>query len=323
MPVPDSARYARDAAELIGARYEDLDGGEGYLFRVSRGKSFVLSGGGNVCAYPLNSASAYTISRDKWHTKAVLADAGLTVIPGGLFFAHTQRAALRSPGREAADAHRFAFNMGYPLFTKPNHGSRGTFAEIITSPDALDDYVVRIAPHFESFLIEPVLRGAEHRVFVQDGRAIFQSTKATPSLVGDGRATLADLLTALNAEIERDGVSPYPATTLAHRDPNQVLAAGERLALPGRRNLSAAGVVEQVSDQPAPQLAKIAVAAVHALGLRIGAVDLFDLSPERDYSDLVIIEVNGNPGLRTLELAGRMDLIRAIWTSMLNACLDN
>jgi len=36
-----------------------------------------------------------------------------------------------------------------------------------------------------------------------------------------------------------------------------------------------------------------------------------------------VIEVNGNPGLRTLENAGRTDLIRSIWTSMLNECLSS
>ena len=78
-----------------------------------------------------------------------------------------------------------------------------------------------------------------------------------------------------------------------------------------------------MSDQPPPTLARLAVTAVQALGLRIGAVDMFDLSTARDFSDPVVIEVNGNPGLRTLELAGRTDLIRAIWVSMLNACLGS
>jgi len=59
-----------------------------------------------------------------------------------------------------------------------------------------------------------------------------------------------------------------------------------------------------------------------AIGLRVGAVDLFDSSPTGDFSDLVVIEVNGNPGLRTLELAGRDDLIRAIWISMYEECLS-
>ena len=91
MPIPDSTRYARDAAEAIGARFEDLDGGEGYLFRISQRGRFVLGGGGNVCAYPVNSAPAYTISRDKAHTKAVLTAVGINVIPGSLWFAHMRR----------------------------------------------------------------------------------------------------------------------------------------------------------------------------------------------------------------------------------------
>ena len=323
MPTPDSARYARDAAEAIGARFEDLDRGEGYLYRVSRGKSFVLGGGGNVCAYPLNSATAYTISRDKAHTKAVLAGIGIPVIPGDVFFAHTRRIALRAPGRELADAHRFATKLGYPVFCKPNHGSRGTFAEIVGSPTALDDYAKRVALEFESFLVEPVLKGDEHRIFVQDGRAIFHSTKANPSLVGDGRSSLADLLATLNATVVQEGVSAYPPSVLLDRDPAEILPAGARLPLPGRRNLSAAAAIDRVSDQPPSALARMAVASVGALGLRIGAVDLFDLSTARDLSDPVVIEVNGNPGLRTLELAGRADLIRAIWMSMLNACLGS
>jgi glutathione synthase/RimK-type ligase-like ATP-grasp enzyme len=323
MPIPDSTRYARDAAEAIGARFEDLDRGEGYLFRISHGEKFLLGGGGNICAYPTNSATAYTISRDKQHTKAVIAAAGVPVIPGELFFAHTRRIALRSPGHELADAHRFAANMGYPVFAKPNHGSRGTFAEVVSDSDALDDYAKRLALDFESFLIEPVLRGDEHRIFVQDGRAMFHSTKSSPSLIGDGRSALSDLLSALNAAVSREGVSPLPAAVLAGRDPAEILPVGGRLALPGRRNLSAAGAVEHVSDQPPPALARLAVTAVQALGLRIGAVDMFDLSTARDFSDPVVIEVNGNPGLRTLELAGRTDLIRAIWVSMLNACLGS
>lgn len=322
MPIPDSTRYARDAAEAIGAQFEDLDGGEGYLFRISRAGRFVLGGGGNVCAYPVNSASAYTISRDKAHTKAVLVPAGVSVIPGGLYFAHGRRAALRAPGHEASDAVAFAQRLGYPVFCKPNHGSRGTFAEIVQSPAALDDYIRRVAVEFESFLVEPVLDGAEHRVFVLDGQPVFHSTKSAPGLTGDGRSTLAMLLAALNTTLEAEGISAAPVSVLGDRDLSATPAAGERIPLPGRRNLSAHGDIESVSEHVPPELALPAMAAIAALGLRAGAVDMFDVSAARDLSDIVVIEVNGNPGLRTLERAGRNDLIRAIWTHMLNACLS-
>jgi hypothetical protein len=321
MPVPDLTRYARDAAEAIGARFEDLDNGGGYLFRIMKNGRSVLGGGGNVCAYPVNSAVAYTISRDKAHTKAVLAANGLPIIPGGLFFAHRRRAALRTPGREAEDAAVFAARLGFPVFCKPNLGSRGTFAEIIGDADELSDYIARVAVDFEAFLIEPVLLGAEHRIFVQDGHAVFHSTKAEPTLAGDGVSTLEQLLAALNQRLAAEGVSAVRPSSL-HRDLNQVPKKGEHIILPGRRNLSAAGGIEQVSENAPAPLARVAIAAITAVGLRVGAVDMFDVSTRGDLSDLVVIEVNGNPGLRTLELAGRSDLIRSIWTRMLNECLE-
>ncbi len=323
MPIPDSARHARDAAAAIDARFEDLDGGNGYLFRISRKNRSVLGGGGNICTYPVNSATAYTISRDKAHTKTILAAHGIPVIPGALFFAHDRRAALRTPGREAADALRHAEAQGYPVFCKPNHGSRGAFAEIVSSADALRDYIARVAADFESFLIEPVRDGTEHRVFIQNGQPIFHSTKAAPVLIGDGASTLEQLLAALNQLVRQDGVSPLPVSVLGSHDPQSIPPVGARIALPGRRNLSAAGGIEAVSEHVPAALAQPALAAVLALGLNIGAVDMFDLSPARDFTDIVVIEVNGNPGLRTLELAGRGDLIRTIWTNMLNACLDS
>lgn len=323
MTLPDPARYAMDAARAIGAEYADLDTGGGYLFRVSKGGRQVIAGAGGICSFPINSATAFTLSRDKSHTKTVLRDAGLPVVPGGLFFAHRLRAGLRGPGREVEDARAFAHHLGYPVFVKPNHGSRGNYAEIITEDAALQDYARRVASEFECFLIEPVVRGIEHRVLIHDGEPVFHAMKQAPALVGDGKRSLAALLDALNRELAGKGVSPYPpdVLSLTGRDPGSVPRPGERIMLPGRRNLSADGEIESFSDKAPAVLASTAARAVAALGLRIGAVDLFDMSPAADLSDLAIIEVNGNPGLRTLELAGRMDLIRRIWTSMLSEAL--
>ena len=178
-----------------------------------------------------------------------------------------------------------------------------------------------MALDFEAFLIEPLMHGVEHRVLVQDGETVFHSTKSEPSLIGDGATSLGDLLEALNQRVAAEGVSALPVSVLSGNEAH-VPAAGERVTLAGRRNLSAAGDVERVSEDVPDALAKLAVQAVEALGLRVGAVDLFDVSAAGDLSDLVVIEVNGNPGLKTLENAGRMDLIRRIWTRMLNACLS-
>src|SRR5882762_6118301 len=130
MPLPDPARYARDAAQAIGATYQDLDNGENYLFRITSNGRFVVAGAGSVASFPVNSASSVSIARDKAFTSAVLAEAGLPVIPGGVFFAHQRRVGLRGPGREIEDARAYAAYLGWPVFCKPNSGARGNFAEI-------------------------------------------------------------------------------------------------------------------------------------------------------------------------------------------------
>lgn len=320
MLLPDPARYARDAAEVIGAVFDDLDNGGGYLFRISKNGRSVLAGAGSVASFPVNSATAVSIARDKAHAKTVLRHAGLPVIPGGLFFAHDRRKALRAPGREAADAVVFAEGLGFPVFCKPNTGARGNFAEIVTTPDALLNYAERVAVEFESFLVEPIVSGVEHRVLVHDGRALFHATKAPAHLTGDGVRTLAELLDASNALLEGTGISSYPqkAISAAGLDPAAIPPAGARIDLPGRRNLSSSGDIAHFgADVPAP-LRDLAVAATEAIGLRVAGVDIFDLGE----AGLVVLEVNGNPGLKSAELAGRYDLIVSLWTAMLRECLE-
>jgi glutathione synthase/RimK-type ligase-like ATP-grasp enzyme len=323
MTPPDFARYASAAAARIGAEFASLDA-DGYLFRITRGGRVVLSGAGGVCGYPVNSATAVSIARDKAHAATVLAAANLPVIPGRLFFAQKHRAALRGPGRETEDALRHAVATGYPVFAKPNLGALGNLAEIVADEPGLRNWIARAAQEFESFLIQPVINGDEHRIIVKDGRAVFHARKSSPTLTGDGVSTLGALLVSANTQLAGTGVSPWPEATLtaAGHSLSSIPSKDERIALPGRRNLASAGEIEHVSlEAPAP-LAAFAIAATQAIGLRIAAVDIFDTSPARDLSRLVVIEVNGNPGLRTLELAGHQDVAIMLWADMLNELLE-
>jgi cyanophycin synthetase len=320
MSLPDSARNARDAAAALGATFEDLDGGRGYLYRVSKGGRSFLGGAGAVSAFPVNSATAVSIARDKAHTKSVLRSIGLPVIDGGLFFAHQRRASLREPGREIADALAYASALGFPVFCKPNAGAHGNLAEIIHSAAELLSYAQRLALEFESFLVEPLVSGTEHRILVQNGRAVFHVVKASPYLLGDGVSTLAQLLDAANTGLAGTGVSPTPA--LALPDPHAIPSPGARTEIPGRRNLSSDGDIAHFSTEPPDRLGNLAIAATDAIGLRIAGIDIFDLSPDRNLSDLVVLEVNGNPGLKSAELAGRRDIALSVWTSMFTELME-
>jgi glutathione synthase/RimK-type ligase-like ATP-grasp enzyme len=323
MVYPDQARYARLAAEKLGLEFTDLDDGNGYLFAIGSGTRRILSGAGWVCSYPVNNSSSYLISRDKAHTKSVLRHAGIATIPGRHFFNTSTYRALRNPGHEAGDAPAFAATTGFPVFCKPNFGARGDYAELIDSPASLADYMKRLPQSYDAFLIEEVVRGDEYRVLVHDDKPVYYALKRPPHLLGDGVHTLAELLDAVNVSLEGTGVSPYPASSITFGGfaPGYRPKDGEAVNLAGRQNLSAHGGVDILDTSVPGPLAGLACQACAALGLRLGAVDMFDISGNRDLSDLVVIEVNGNPTLKALEASGRLDIILDIWVSMIRKML--
>jgi glutathione synthase/RimK-type ligase-like ATP-grasp enzyme len=233
-------------------------------------------------------------------------------------------AKLREPGRERADALTAFAQMAHPVFCKPNQGSRGDFAEIVADLPAFRDYIERVAARYDAILLQPVLDGAEYRIFCLDGDAFFATRKADFAIVGDGARSIADLLNEHSEAFTGVGVSPpdmkniLSAAALRHGvSSDHVLGKGERLVLPGRRNLSAGGDVADFTTDVLPALASLALAATKALGLRVAGIDIFDVSESRDLSNLIVIEVNGNPGIQSLEAIGRDDLIDRIWQTVL------
>lgn len=321
---PAQTRYIARACAKLGLRFTDLDKGGGYLFAISDGAHEIVGGAGGICAFPLNAAPAFGISKDKYHTNTVLARAGVPVIPSALFFLSDEYKKLRTPGREIENAVAQFARMEKPVFCKPNQGARGNFAEVVTDEAAFHDYLERVRTRFDTLLLQPVIHGDEHRIFCLDDRAIFATRKADFSLEGDGRASIAELIRAHNAELKGTGVSAIDETAALasvaarHRlSSDYIPKQGERIVLPGRRNLSAGSdVAGFTTDVPKP-LAALALKAMAAIGLRVAGVDIFDVSPARDLSQLVVIEVNGNPGMQSLEAIGRDDLIDQIWSMIL------
>jgi cyanophycin synthetase len=263
--------------------------------------------------YVMNSANAASIARDKAFCARALSARGVPVVSGEMFFVTPRWSDMRSPGRELDDAFAFTARAKYPIFCKPISASNGLYAEIIDDFEAFQNYVARVAREHFAILVQPVLRGAEYRVFVLNGRPLFSYRKRLPVVLGDGESTLA-ALSGRERPRGRDesGVS-YCASDVPPR--------GARIGLEGPANRSVGGGVEVlIEGAPAP-LANIALAAADALGLDLAGVDIFDVSPARDFSDLLVIEVNSNPMIATLEDHGRWDLIETIWRANIDAAL--
>ncbi|MFZ2030324.1 MAG: hypothetical protein WAU68_08460 [Vitreimonas sp.] len=313
------ARYAAHAAASCGYAFSSLDGADGYLFEVRDGARRALFAAGQGSPYALNDANAASLARDKSFCAEALRAANLPVLPGRLFFVTKRWSEMRSPGREPEDACAFAASAEYPIFCKPISASNGLHAEAVADAQAFDDYTQRVAREHFAILAQPYVQGTEHRVFVLEGRALFSYRKQQPSVVGDGKSSVLRL-------VESAGLSARTRTR-ARNERGSVLSLdtvarrGAVVVLDGPANRSAGGSSSDLMDGAPPALAKLGIDAALALGLRLAGVDVFDVSPARDLSELVVIEVNSNPMIATLEDHNRWDLIDTIWRANFDAAL--
>lgn len=314
------ARYAQHTARAAGFSFRSLDGADGYLFEVSDGARSAAFAAGAATPYALNDARAAAIARDKAFCAETLRQAGVPVLPGRMFFVTKRWADMRSPGREPDDALAFARTAEYPLFCKPISASNGLHAEVVESAEAFADYMERVAREHFAILAQPFIRASEHRVFVLDRRALFSYRKQLPRVTGDGVSTLAQLVAALPRENGAPPLRPRARDDAGHLlTADVVLAQGAAASLEGPANRAAGGGASEVRDGARDNLARVALAAASAIGLRLAGVDIFDLSG--DGADLAVIEVNSNPMIATLEEHGRWDLIEAIWRANFAAAL--
>jgi glutathione synthase/RimK-type ligase-like ATP-grasp enzyme len=325
--IPLNLRFAGEAARRLGYDFEDMDPFSHVLARVSSNGRFAFVGAGRLAAFPINDAMAASIATDKTHSYELLARAGLRVPLSQIVFTSSKYAGLRPRGREIADAKRFAAKMGYPVFLKPNDGSRGNFAQSVSDEAELEAHLDQIAPLHPSAVVQEYLRGEERRLFHIDGEPLFAYSKTKPVLRGNGISTVEALLQSVDEANWRKGLSPAN-----RRDPillqsldelgigfGTVMPEGLEIAFSEKANVSGGGGTVDLREKFTGEERDMCRKTLDATGLRLCAIDL--IVPEEG-GEPVVLELNANPALSALETAGRTDLLLRIWTEVLVKALQ-
>src|SRR6476660_813584 len=234
---PDQSVYAEFACAEFGLHFRDLDGGSGLLFSVASPGRLMHFGAGRCSWYPQNSANASTLASDKHFASRILREAGVPALGGESFFLHDRHRAHRPVGHERSDAIACFTKLGGAAFVKPLTGSRGDFAQAVHGEAALVRYLDDVVKYYDAVLIQPIVEGAEYRIFLLDDDVLYGARKYPPFVQGDGARTIRELLAAHNDALRSRGLSP--ASPDDHdRALDAVLAKGERREIPGRMNLS-------------------------------------------------------------------------------------
>jgi len=250
------------------------------------------------------SAIAEAIAQDKELTRSLLAESGIPVPEG-------------RPVTDAADAWRVAADIGTPVVVKPRFGNQGRGVSVNLSGQTEVEKAWQIARDIAptepaAVVVERFVAGDDYRLLVVGGKMVAAARRYRPAVVGNGTATVRQLVDTVNEDPRRCGdhadvLSPIPIDQVALAvlaeqglTPDTVPAAERVVFLRQNANLSTGGTAEDVTDTVHPEVAARAVEAARVVGLDVAGIDIVtsDISRTLESQRGAVIEVNAAPGLR-------------------------
>lgn len=266
-----------------------------------------------------------SLARDKFITASLLRTTGL---PG----AEHELVTNLEQARAAAN------RLGFPVVIKPNNLDRGigVFADLRTS-DELDHAFAAAYQQSNKLLVERWVPGYTHRLTVFEGRVVWVSKRIAGGVTGDGRQTVAELVSeyARSNEGQRRALRPggvllvldEEALSLLTRsglDASHIPPVGQYIRLRRKDNVSAGGtnVHCNIADIH-PDNLQLAQDAARLLRLDFAGIDLIISDITRSWQEIggLICEVNAQPQLRA---GGNVSIYQSIFQSMFKngACIS-
>lgn len=270
-------RIVREVAARTGVAVEPL--GHGWILRLTKGPRVRYVHG---YTFDLNPAATHQIACDKAATSEVLAAIGIAHVPHELFLHPDMARYVRHDGnwsRLLALVQR----LGGDVVIKDNAGTGGRGVYRCTSTIAVEHACLRLFDRCPALAVSPFVDAAEEvRFIILDGRCEAAYTKQRPSVTGDGRRTVLELLAE---RVTRAGMSGDIARFLTNIEPDSAAiltrtpSTGQELLLNWRHNLGqGAGVamldVSAIATGPFAAAQALALRAAAGVGLVFGSVDV-------------------------------------------------
>jgi cyanophycin synthetase len=285
-----------EAAERKGIPWEPA---VGRLTRLGQGKFqqiFDLPDR-KLASHSKLSMIASKLANDKVIANRIMAASGLPV---------PQQVTVDSIAAAPAAARK----IGYPVVIKPNDSSLARGVSVaLKVPDELPAAYERARREGSRVIVESFLEGDTHRMLVAGGSLIAACRQVVPSVTGDGKSTIGDLIKELNADPRRDGsvLSRVPldqeltrTLRLADYEFDTVLEKGENFKLRSLPNQSTGSSTIDVTNHVHQDNRDLAIRAAQTLGLWLAGVDFITPDIGQSYKDVGggINEINARPSIK-------------------------
>jgi D-alanine-D-alanine ligase-like ATP-grasp enzyme len=206
------------------------------------------------------------------------------------------------------EAVRAATRFGYPVVVKPVAADFGRGVTTGIADEAQLRAAFRRAREHGGVLVEQQIPGDHHRLLVMHGRCIAVSRRLPARVVGDGHATIAELVERVNAT-RTETLSPAGVKIKLDEVAQELMreqgvtaasipAPGQVVVLRGNANQSAGGTVEMMTEVAHPEVLRLAVQAARLFHIDVAGIDYLTTDVTRSPAETggAICEINVTPG---------------------------
>ena len=269
-----------------------------WIFRLTKdGKvGFILG-----YQFGLNSASVNSICCDKSAASELMTELGIPNIQHILFASPSEQ---KFVGRCGFMEGLLALLKKHGcLVVKPNDGTGGEHVCKVTTPCELETAVFEIFQKSAYLAASPYEEiENEYRTIILDGEVRLLYRKQRPSVTGNGKSTVRELLLETMSAGQRIMPEEFPDGKTLNKIPGE----GEKVLLNWRHNLGQGAKAVPVRDEETCEaVGKIARRVYEALNVRFASVDVAETA-----EGLKVLEINS--GVMMENFAGQDEKSRSI-----------
>ncbi len=285
-------------------------GSQGWVIIMQRGAQRQLAFGYDL---GLNSAAAHRIANDKAATSEVLQLADIPCIPHTLFL-NPSLYEYVPPQRSWERMLRLIEDHPAGLVVKPNDGTSGKSVHKVMTESDLEVAAHRIFASNQSLAVSPYVEiQQEIRVVVLDDQPIVAYGKQRPSVVGDGKRSVLELVLAGTPRAKRAGILASAFESSDNAGLDSIPPPGQRRVVSWRHNLDSGAqpvLLEQGADRDA--CVEIARRAASAINIRFGSIDVVQVG-----GSWKILEINSGVMMEALS-GSHPELVFAAYSAALD-----
>ena len=195
----------------------------------------------------------------------------------------------------------------YPCYIKPNEGSQGYDVHRADDRAALDEALIWFEKaEYEVVLVEAAVHLPEYRIVVYRDTVLCCYGRYPLVVVGNGEATIRQLLDATEARYTQAGRPPaidlndHRITDTLRRQGftlDSILPENESAKIYDSANLSIGGTAYDFTDSLHPEWQQFAIALVRKFNLTVCGIDFCCADIKQPDSVYSILELNGTPTL--------------------------